>query len=112
MSGKTWPAPQTQAERDGDRIADLMKHPRYWQDAGLQAEVSALFQKYYSTPASPQPEPAAPPGVTEAGLRAMQRDPRYARPDRRDPAFVQQVDAGWRALHPGDLPTSHTGRAE
>jgi hypothetical protein len=39
----------------------------------------------------------------------MQRDPRYRDPSRRDPAFVAEVDAGWRALHPGDLPGSHRG---
>jgi hypothetical protein len=113
MSSKSWPAPLTQAERDADRIADAMAHPRYWQDASLQREVAGLFAKYYSGgSASPQPAPAAPPGVTNVSLRVAMRDPRYADPSRRDPGFVAEVDAGWRSLYPGDLPASHTGRAE
>jgi hypothetical protein len=55
------------------------------------------------TPAAPQPAKS----LDE--LKAMQRDPRYARPDQRDPAFVQQVDAAWRAAFPGSLPASHVG---
>jgi hypothetical protein len=58
------------------------------------------------------PAGAAPAGgVTEAGLKEMMRDPRYSDPLKRDPAFVQQVDQGWRQLYPGPLPSSHTGRA-
>lgn len=39
--------------------------------------------------------------LTKAELQAMQRDPRYADPMQRDPAFVKKVKDGFARLYPG-----------
>jgi hypothetical protein len=58
------------------------------------------------------PANGAPAGaLTEAALKQMMRDPRYADPLHRNDDFVRQVEEGWRTLYPGGLPSSHTGRA-
>lgn len=36
--------------------------------------------------------------LTESDLRRMQGDPRYWDPTKRDPAFVKQIEEGWRKL--------------
>ncbi len=44
--------------------------------------------------------------LTLERLREMIRDPRYYDPSRRDPAFVRQVDQGFKRLFPGQYPSS------
>jgi len=45
---------------------------------------------------------SAPPApkLTEEKLRAMQKDPRYYDPLKRDPAFVKEIEDGWASLFP------------
>lgn len=40
--------------------------------------------------------------MTPDKLREMMRDPRYSDPLRRDPAFVQRIEEGFKALYPGE----------
>lgn len=46
-------------------------------------------------------------GLTLDRLREMIRDPRYFDPSRRDPAFVRQVDEGFKHLYPGPASPVH-----
>ncbi|GAB7024705.1 hypothetical protein [Salidesulfovibrio brasiliensis] len=38
--------------------------------------------------------------LTEAKLAKMMQDPRYADPDQRDPAYVREIEEGFRRLYP------------
>ena len=46
----------------------------------------------------PSAAPAAEPALTKADLEAMQRDPRYYDPNRRDPGFVAKIKQGYARL--------------
>ena len=49
---------------------------------------------------APQPSaaPVAEPALSQAQLEAMQRDPRYYDPQRRDPSFVESIKRGYAKL--------------
>jgi hypothetical protein len=69
---------------------------------GSAAAVEALemLVERAGAPRFSPPTGAASGRLSEAELREKMRDPRYADPTRRDPAFVAEVQRGWKTLYP------------
>lgn len=63
-------------------------------------EALELLVERAGAPRFSPPSGAAGGRLTEAELREKMRDPRYHDPLRRDPAFVAEIERGWKTLYP------------
>lgn len=77
-------------------------------DAAAVELMEAIMAKT-SGPSIPDLDSISTGGETKtiADLRAMQQDPRYWNPIKRDPGFVAQVEKGFRDLYPGKTRTAY-----
>jgi hypothetical protein len=76
-------------------------------DSVRSAKALYALEKLLASKADPRPgagNPVPPRHVARsaAELRKMQADPRYWNPQLRDPAYVREIEEGWKRLHGGN----------
>lgn len=118
------PDPKIERERLGEKAPARLERLALWGKANLNDAQFQVFNDSIKTasavemmeaimaksggPSIPDFESSsASPAKSVADLRAMQQDPRYWNPAKRDKAFVAEVEKGFRELYPGKTRTAY-----